>query len=76
MSNFEVDPSKQGTGNAQNPYDFGGVSQKPPPSSYQRNMLGSRANVGTAQQRLGTAMKANQSAGLLQRSPHRELPVK
>jgi hypothetical protein len=59
MASFDVDPSKAGVGNAKNPYDFGGVSEKPPPSSYQRNTIGTRANVGTAQQRLGTAMKAN-----------------
>jgi len=61
MASYDVDPNN--VGSTQNPYDFGGVSAKPPPSSYQRGAIGTRANVGTAQQRLGTAMKANQAAG-------------
>lgn len=67
MASYGVDANK-GPRNTQNPYDFNGVSQKPPPSSYQRNNIGSRQNMttamrGTAQQRLGTAMKSNASAG-------------
>lgn len=40
------------------------MQSKPPPSSYQRGAIGTRGQpVGTAQQRLGTAMKSNASAG-------------
>jgi hypothetical protein len=40
------------------------LQAKPPPSSYQRGAIGTRGQpVGTAQQRLGTAMKSNASAG-------------
>lgn len=61
MTSFALDPSKAKASNVANPYDFGGVSAKPPPSSYQR--VGSRANVPGTAQRLGTAMKSNASAG-------------
>lgn len=62
MTSFAIDPTKAKASNVANPYDFQGVSAKPPPSSYQR--VGSRAAPipGTAQ-RLGTAMKSNASAG-------------
>ena len=61
MSNFGVDTSK-GTSNVSNPYDFKNVQQKPPPSSYGK--AGATAMRGaTGQQRLGTAMKSNASAG-------------
>ena len=62
MTSFSIDPTKAKATNVANPYDFQGVSAKPPPSSYQR--VGSRAAPvpGTAQ-RLGTAMKSNASAG-------------
>ena len=54
-----------------NVYDFKGVEQKPPPSSYNRNVQ-SRAKVGTrgggvpgtsGGERLSTAMTANRAAG-------------
>jgi len=64
MSKFSVDKTAGSANNTQNPYDFNGVQNKPPPSSYQRGAIGTRGQpVGTAQQRLGTAMKSNASAG-------------
>lgn len=64
MSKFSIDKTAPVANNTQNPYDFNGVSSKPPPSSYQRGAIGTRGQpVGTGQQRLGTAMKSNASAG-------------
>jgi len=63
MSKFSIDKTNSQSNNTQNPYDFQGVQSKPPPSSYQRGTVGTRGQVGTAQQRLGTAMKSNASAG-------------
>ena len=50
--------------NPANPYDFAGVQvpclvnssqQQPPPSSYKRNQIGTRAGPGTAMRPVGTA---------------------